>query len=214
MQALERIVLNQDLFFILLLISFFIVAILKAFYWKATRLLFLGVFRQRYANQYLREDNAFTERVSALTFLLVVFNFSILGVKLKNQIALEDFLIILMSLSVFYILKYLSIQFLGSTFRVRELATLAIFFSFLFDRVMAICILPLLILVFFSLLSVKSIIINLCLVLLCIFFILKLFWLWRIGTNSFGLSPLHIFLYLCMLEIFPLAILAKGLFLK
>ena len=128
MYALERVIFNQDLFFILLVISFFIIAILKAFYWKFTRLLFLGVFSQRYANQYLREDNAFTQRVSVLTFLLAVFNFSILGMKLKNQSTLEDFLILLIILSLFYLLKYLSIRFLGSTFLIRELATLAVFF--------------------------------------------------------------------------------------
>ena len=50
------------------LVSFFLIALLKASYWKHAKLLFMGVFAQRYANQYLREENAFTERVISLLF--------------------------------------------------------------------------------------------------------------------------------------------------
>jgi len=75
MEAVENIVFNRDLFFILIFISFLFIAILKGFYWKFTKLLIKGVFAQRYANQYLREENVFTERVNFITFLILLLNF-------------------------------------------------------------------------------------------------------------------------------------------
>ena len=40
----------------------------------------------------------------------------------------------------------------------------------------------------------------------------KIYSIYKIGTNSFGLIPLYIFLYLCILEIFPFVLVAKGFF--
>ena len=82
MYALNKIAFNQDIFFILLTLSFFLIALLKGMYWKHAKLLFKGVYAQRYANQYLREENAFTERVNLLTFLLMSINFTIVISKL------------------------------------------------------------------------------------------------------------------------------------
>ncbi len=211
MQVLERVVFNQDLFFILLLFSFFLLAILKAFYWKFSRLLFMGVFGQRYANQYLREDNAFTERVSILTFILMLLNFSLLLMKLKHHQTAQEFLFIFVFIGGFYLLKFLIIRLLGETFLMNELAKLGIFFSFMFDRVIAICLFPFLVFLFFGSISEASLMLFSSFMLFILFVLLKIICLWRIGTNAFGLSPLYIFLYLCLLEIFPLAILAKGL---
>jgi hypothetical protein len=42
--------------------------------------------------------------------------------------------------------------------------------------------------------------------------LLKIFWLWKIGTKAFGLPRVYIFLYLCALEISPLLVLGKGVF--
>ena len=64
-----------SLVFLLLAISFLLVGILRAYYWKHTKLLFLASFKYRYASQYLRQDNVFTERVNWLTFALLFINF-------------------------------------------------------------------------------------------------------------------------------------------
>ena len=87
MLAFTKIVYNQDIFFILLVISFFLISLIKGLYWKHAKLLFMGSFSQRFANQYLREENALTERVNFITFLLMAINFSLIGLKevLKYQ---------------------------------------------------------------------------------------------------------------------------------
>ena len=89
MTGLAKTIYNQDVFFILLTLSFFLFALIKGFYWKHTKLLFMGVFAQRYANQYLREDNAFTERVNGLTFLLMCINLTLIISKIQGIVDLK-----------------------------------------------------------------------------------------------------------------------------
>ena len=67
---------NSSMFF-LILISFLSIGLLRAFYWKHAKLLLIAPFQYRYASQYLRQDNAFTERVNWLSFLILLINFSL-----------------------------------------------------------------------------------------------------------------------------------------
>ena len=95
MIALTKPIFNQDIIVVLLTVSFLLIAILRASYWKHAKLLFMGVFAQRYANQYLREENAFTERVSFITFLLMSINISLIILKLIPETSvLETFSLI------------------------------------------------------------------------------------------------------------------------
>ena len=59
---------DNSLMFFLILIS----------YWKHAKLLLIAPFQYRYASQYLRQENAFTERVNWLSFLILFINFSLL----------------------------------------------------------------------------------------------------------------------------------------
>ena len=68
---------NSSMFF-LILISFLSIGLLRAFYWKHAKLLLIAPFQYRYASQYLRQDNAFTERVNWLSFLILLINFSLI----------------------------------------------------------------------------------------------------------------------------------------
>jgi len=67
---------NSSMFF-LILISFLSIGLLRAFYWKHAKLLLIAPFQYRYASQYLRQDNAFTERVNWLSFIILLINFSL-----------------------------------------------------------------------------------------------------------------------------------------
>ena len=109
MEPIIKVTNSQDVFFFLLTISFLLLSILKANYWKHTKLLLLGVEAQRYANQFLREDNAFTQRVNLLTFFLMVINFSVIITKVLETTLFLDILFILLLVVFFYILKVLII---------------------------------------------------------------------------------------------------------
>jgi hypothetical protein len=212
MLALTNISYNQDAFFILVLLSFLLIALIKGMYWKHAKLFFMGVFAQRYANQYLREENAFTERVNFLTFLLMAINFTLIITKFQAVIDLPTIVKVFFLVVLFFLLKLILIKLLGFFFKVKDLAKLAIFFSLLFDKTLGFVLFPLVVGIYFFSVDISSTVLMISLGLFIILFMLKLFWLWKIGTNSFGLSQVYIFLYLCTIEIFPLLLLAKGIF--
>ncbi|MDA9612315.1 DUF4271 domain-containing protein [Flavobacteriales bacterium] len=210
--ALSKIIFNQDIFFVLLLVSFFLIALLKALYWKHAKLLFMGVFAQRYANQFLREENAFTERVNAITFFLMSINFTLIILKITKSFELLSVGLVLVYVSGFFFFKMGLIRLLGFILKTKDLSKLAVFFSMLFDRTLGFILFPLVVLLYFFSFEVSTIVLVISLALFLILILMKLFWLWKIGTNSFGLPQFYIFLYLCTLEIFPLLILGKGVF--
>ena len=212
MLALTKIAYNQDVFFILVLFSFFLIALIKGVYWKHARLLFMGVFAQRYANQYLREDNAFTERVNLLTFLLMTINFTLIIAKFQAIIDLWRVISIFFLVALFFLLKLILIKFLGFLFKIQDLSKLGIFFSLLFDKTLGFILFPLVVIIYFFVFNISSALLLVSFVLFVICLILKLFWLWEIGTNLFGLSRMYIFLYLCTVEICPLLLLGKVFF--
>ena len=212
MIALTKPFFNQDIIFVLLTISFLLIAVLRANYWKHAKLLFLGVFAQRYANQYLREENAFTERVNFITFLLMTINFSLIGLKFIPQISLLEVVFLIGSVMLFFILKIGVMLFFGNIFMVKDVAKLGVFFSFLFDRTLGILLFPLVVMIYFFTFEITITLFVVISIVCGLLLLLKLFWLWKIGTNAFGFSRVYIFLYLCALEISPLLLLGKGVF--
>ena len=212
MIALTKTIFNQDIIVVLLTVSFLLIAILRASYWKHAKLLFMGVFAQRYANQYLREENAFTERVSFITFLLMSINISLIILKLFPKTSVLETFSLIGVVMLFFIFKIGLILLLGSIFRLKDIAKLGIFFSFIFDRAFGFFLFPLLILLNFFAFNITPFVMLIVAIVFVIMLLLKLFWLWKIGTNAFGLSHFYIFLYLCALEISPLLLLAKGVF--
>ena len=210
MIALIKTIFNQDIIFVLLTISFLLIAMLKSFYWNHAKLLFMGIFAQRYANQYLREENAFTERVSFITFLLMSINISLIILKLVPKTSVLETFSLIGGVMLFFIIKIGLILLLGSIFRLKDIAKLGIFFSFLFDRSLGFFLFPLIILVYFFAFNITPFIMLILAIIFIVLLLLKLFWLWKIGTNAFGLSHFYIFLYLCTLEISPLLLLGKG----
>ena len=212
MLALTKISYNQDVFFIFILTSFLFIAIIKGVYWKHAKLFYMGVFAKRYANQYLREDNAFTERVNLLTFLVLAINLTLIIVKLLFLIDLWSIICVFFIVIIFYLLKIVLIKLLGLLFKVKDLAKLAVFFSFLFDKAFGLILFPLVVVIYFFSFDVTSISLTIAFILFATLLALKLFWLWEIGANSFGIPQVYIFLYLCVLEIFPLLLLGKGVF--
>ena len=191
--ALSKIIFNQDIFFVLLLVSFFLIALLKGLYWKHAKLLFMGVFAQRYANQFLREENAFTERVNAITYFLMSINFTLIILKITQPVELLSVGLILVYVSGFFLFKIGLIKLLGFILKTKDLSKLAVFFSMLFDRTLGFILFPLVVLLYFFSFEVSSIVLVISFVLFLILILMKLFWLWKIGTNSFGLPQFYIF---------------------
>ena len=209
MIALTKSVFNQDIIFVLLTISFLLIAILRASYWKHAKLLFMGVFAQRHANQYLREENAFTERVNFITFLLMTINFSLILLKFLPYTSLLEVAFLIGGVMLFFIFKIGIMLFFGKIFMAQDVAKLGVFFSFLFDRALGVFLFPLVVMLYFFTFDITITLFIIISIVCILLLLLKLFWLWKIGTKSFGFSQAYIFLYLCALEISPLLFLAK-----
>ena len=203
---------SGDGFFILLTISFFLIGILRAYYWNYASLLVLGSIQYRYASQYLRLENAITQRVSWITFMIMILNISLFINLQENVFSLNHFFKILLYSIIYFTVKFLVILFLGNVFLKKELAKLTVFFSFISDRSFAIIIFPFLVFVYFVPYNLDIYFIYILIILFFIFLSFKIYSIYKIGTNSFGLIPLYIFLYLCVLEIFPFVLVAKGFF--
>lgn len=204
----------SDTFFLILSFNLLLIALLKAFYWRFTKQLFLSVFSQRYANQYLKEENVFTERVTLLVTLIMLINISLFLARsiYGTNLSPIDFWNIIVIIAMFFIVKMILIRLLGHIFMLKSLAKLGVYFSFLFDRIMGLVLFPIIVFMFFSPINASSILITLSLSVVVLFLLIKLFWIWKIGIGGFGLPKIYLFLYLCMLEILPLLVLSKAVF--
>ena len=212
MNPIVQIEQSFSLVFLLLITSLFLVGILRAYYWKHIKLLFLASFKYRYASQYLRQDNVFTERVNWLTFAVLFINFSLLFLINSPNFGPKDFFYVFVLLIIFYLFKYLIIMFLGSLLFIKDITRLTVFFSYLSDKSLAIALTPFLLISYYFTVDASALTFPVIFFLGVFFYVFKSFWMWRIGTNSFGLSSVYIFLYLCILEIYPFVLITKGFF--
>ncbi len=205
---------NNETFFLVLSFDLLLIALLKAFYWKFTKHLFLSVYAQRYANQYLKEDNVFTERVTFLVTIIMLLNISLFIAKAlfgANLIFL-NFFKIFVAIAMFFMIKVIIIRLLGHVLLLKGLTKLGVYFSLLFDRVMGIILFPLVVVLFFSPIASNSFLLLFSAIIIGVFLAIKIFWLWKIGIDGFGLSRYYLFMYLCTLEILPLVVLTKVAF--
>lgn len=205
---------NQDIFFVLIVLSLFLTGLIKGVYWKHAKLLFMGVFAQRYTNQYLREDNGFTERVNLLTFLLMCINYTLVIAKFQNVNDFVTIVVFLFLVGLYFVLKIIVIKLLSILFKVYDLNRVVVFFSLLFDKTLGFILFPLLVGLYFFSFDISTGILFVSVCLFVFIFILKLFWLWKIALTLFSLSRVYIFLYICLLEICPLLLIGKRFFIK
>lgn len=213
MNAIQLSFQGNNLSFIILTISLCIIGVLYAFYNKYSKELVLSAFGQRYANQYLRDENVFKRTVNILFNLLMIINLSffIWSVAPSENYDFTQFLKIIIYTILYYLLKFICIWFLGHLLKMNQIANIALFFTTLFDKVFALFAFPILVLFHFYVSDITDQTTLIICSFLIIFFVLKIFWTLKIGIKSFGLSRFYLFLYICILEFFPLVLLYRGI---
>ena len=213
MNAIQLSYHSNNLSFILLTISLCIIGILYAFHYKYSKELVLSAFGQRYANQYLRDDNVFKRRVNILFTILMILNISFFISTVLSQLNISLVLLTktIFFTSLYYFVKCVCIHFVGVLLKMKQISTIALFFTTLFDKVFALFAYPLLVLFHFYYTDIteQSSILLFCF--LFLFILLKIYWKLKIGIKSFGLSRFYLFLYICILEFFPLILLCRGI---
>ena len=204
---------SNNLSFILLTISFYIIGILYAFHYKYSKEFVLSSFGQRYANQYLRDDNIFKRRVNILFSILMIINISffVSSVISPVDLSLELLIKTIFYTSLYYFAKFVCIWFVGVLLKKKQIGSLALFFTTLFDKVFALFAFPLLVLFHFYYTDITEESSILLFVILSLFFLLKIYWKLKIGIKSFGFPRFYLFLYICILEFFPLILLYRGI---
>jgi len=204
---------SNNLSFVLLTISFYIIGILYAFHYKYSKEFVLSSFGQRFANQYLRDDNVFKRRVNILFTILMILNISFFISSLISPASLTLRLLIktIFYTSLYYFAKFICVKFVGVLLKMKQIGSLALFFTNLYDKVFALFAFPLLVLFHFYYTDIKEESSILLFSVLCLFFLLKIYWKLKIGIKSFGLSRFYLFVYICLLEFFPLVLVYRGI---
>ena len=146
-----------------------------------------------------------------IIFVFIVFLLSILKSRYKD-LSKMFFLSTFDKKSSAKFLKYFTVKLLCKIFNIGELTKFSIFHTFLHEKFFSVIITPLLIIYFFSIISFNDYIIYLCLIVLCLIVIYKLYWIYKILSNTIGISTVYIILYLCITEIIPFSLIAKGIF--
>ena len=114
-------------------------------------------------------------------------------------------------ISAAYFLKFLGLKLSGWVFNVQEAANSYIFIVFIVNKMIGILLLPILVMLAFTVGDIYSgsVTISLCLIggLLIYRFILT----YAAIHNQVKVNPFHFFLYMCAFEIAPLLLIYKGL---
>ncbi len=199
----------------ILITCFILIAWAQVFYFKRIRQIFQAPFSRRFMNQLTRDGNLFTERVSLAFGLVYVLIFS-LFIFLCNQYILhlavpgvEGFTlyaIICLLFTCYVGAKAAVVNLLGAIFRTRETTADYQLNLLVFALIIGPVMLPGLVLAIYLNSPLMTAISAILAGVLLAFRFLRGFF---IGLELRKFSYLFLFVYLCSLEILPLAVLAK-----
>ncbi len=175
-----------------------------------------GLFMVRYANQLAREEVSMGNRVVVFLSALFVFTLTLF----LNQIAIyygvpspfgivSTFFLTALTIFVIYAVKLLTVHVTGVIFETRKEVEEYIISVLLFCNSVGLFLLPVVICITFLRQINPSVFIYTGTLLFVIFLITRIVRGLIIGLKSKRVSKFYLFLYLCTLEIMPLALMVK-----
>ncbi len=198
---------------------FIILAWVQFFYFKRMKQILYAPLSQRFLNLLTKEGNLFKERISIALTLVYLFSYSLfLSLILKEYVpghlarfgAPQVFALCAVATSLFWMLKIYIISLLGTVFRTYfttkdylQNILVSIFTT-------GLILLPLLILTIFL---HSDILLYITMISICLLYIFRVMRGYFIGISMKKFSYLFLFVYLCTLEILPLLVILKGIFL-
>ena len=201
--------LHNEWIFIACVLLLAAIAFFRVHFGRGLWLISQAAFTQRHANQFLRENNNLNLSPYLFSLFVLVLTFFIAHPS-WNQTSWSILVLLEYTfwISLFFLLKYLLIRWIGHLLQQLYLFEEVIFHSFLFEKVAGLLMFPFLVL---SIYSPFDSVICLQTGLLFLFFFLLLKWvrmLW-LGFFKRSFSKTHLFIYLCILEILPLVVIVK-----
>lgn len=174
------------------------------------------------SKQLLRDDYKLTNRVSVfftINFLLLIsFLFYKVNQQFNNSLfnhytSLIQYLFFIFIVIIVYTIKLFVTRFLSFVFRKEEIAKEYLFNLLVFYHTLSIVLFPFLILLQFSTFPADYFLFS-ALGIVFIFYFLRLFRTLSISYFEQNIGIIHIFLYFCAIEILPLLMVVKFLFLN
>jgi len=207
---------QPDWILALLIVSFILQAWVQFVYRKRFRQLVLAPFSKRFLNQLVRDGNLFNERLSLalgiiyfISVALLIYEVNDLLLEGKIPPPLKEFsfyLIIILSLFLYWVVKVTGIHMLGMVFKTENTTGLYLLNVLVINIITGMILIPLLVLVIYMK-SLFLLYITLIIIILSLLFLFVRGFL--IGLSLTKFSYLFLFVYLCTLEILPLIILIK-----
>jgi hypothetical protein len=177
-------------------------------------LMFQASFRQKQTREQMMQD-LFPSLLMNILFVLVGGLFISLIAQVYHWLTIPFWLLTLYCitlLSLIYIFKYLVIKFMGWVFNANEQASTYGFIVFLVNKVIALALLPLLLLLAFSTGSIQQVTLTVAACAVIFLLIFRYIVSLTIIRTTLSVHPLHFFIYLCAVELMPMLVLYKVLF--
>ncbi len=201
---------------LLLFVSFALFVMLYVYNRKRLNQIIKAFYFNRVANQLAREEVSITNRTTVILSILFLTSLSLFIYQLIDFYQyklpfdkLNLIWIIPSGLFLSYLIKMISIKTMGFIFKVQTEASNYIFTLFLFINALGLCILPVVVGIYFVKQAPAELFIYIGCSIIFLFLGTRIIRGFIIGVNSVRISNIYLFLYLCTLEILPIFIAVK-----
>ncbi|MES2893687.1 MAG: DUF4271 domain-containing protein [Bacteroidota bacterium] len=218
MPAHPRQSIPDDNVFYLLLIIIALLGFLRFFYTRYFNNLFRVFF-----NASLRQSQLTDQLLQAkLPSLLFNIFFVLAGgvyvyllLRHYNWITAENFWLVVLycgvSLGLVYFVKFISLKFTGWVTGFKEITNTYVFVIFLINKILSIVLLPLIVMMAFSISTLATVAVMISLLLVGLMFLLRFFRSYGLLQHQLKISKFHFFMYVIGIEVIPLLLIYKGL---
>ncbi len=206
---------QPDWILVLFLLSFVLLAWIQVSYSKRLKQILLAPYSKRFLNQMIRDGNVIKERISVALVIVYAIGISLFLYQINillyhhtiyNVTGFQLYLLIMVSLLIYWLVKILLIRFLGKIFKTYQATHEYILNILILIFVSGILLLPLLVLTVY----LKSVfLLHICMIFFILLFLFRFIRGFIIGISLSKFSYVLLFVYLCSLEILPVIILAK-----
>ncbi|MDH7463757.1 DUF4271 domain-containing protein [Chitinophagaceae bacterium 26-R-25] len=207
---------KEDEFYLLLLIILFF-ALVRVVFAKYMQNLFTVMFRASLKQKQIREQLSQTPLPSLLLnifFVLVAGSFAAFLLRYYNEFTEVNFWLLVfyssVVISLVYLLKFLVLKFTGWVFNLKAAANTYIFIVFLINKLLALFLLPLVILIAFQS-AEADIWVTISYILIVSALVYRYLASFGPIRSEIKVKQIHFFLYLCAFEIAPLLLIYKVL---
>ncbi len=209
---------DQDILFYLLVSFIFIFGIIRSVYARYFSTLFRVFFNSSLRQSQLT-DQLLQSKLPSLFFNLIFLIAGGLYVyfllqRIGHKSLAIDWVLLGASVAAFmivYLVKFLTLKFVGWVTGYKQEADTYIFVVFLINKIIGIFLLPVIIVLSFSLPSVSNIFVMVSFILIGVMISLRFFRSYGLLQHKLNVSRFHFLVYIFSLEILPLLIMYKAI---